>query len=180
VRLQDVEPDADRRALVQAIIERVPALGWRTAMLEAASQAALADPARWRSHFPRGPVDAIWCVSTLSDASMHLPFAAEPSPSMSAVIAERFDQNAALKPFVRRVMQFDVGHPFQALARMQRTARVMFASLADARPNPSWFALAVLNVTYTSAVFAWLNDRSPDSAKAKAFTRRAMRLIGLS
>jgi hypothetical protein len=178
--LDALEPDPRRKALAVALIARVPATGWRRATLDAASKQALGAADGWRAYFPRGTVDAIWYVSTISDASMKLPFLAAPAASMSQVILTRLDQNAGLKPFVRRVMLFDFIHPFQAFARMHRTARVMFECLPARERGPSFLALSALNVTYTAVVFFWLFDGGADGARTAALAQRAMRLIGLS
>ena len=121
-----IASDPDKVALARALIERVPLWGWGEAVLSAASKAAFDDLTKWRQISPRGARDAIWFISEVSDASMKLPFLSALAPSMSTVIITRLNQNRHLKPFVRKVMRFDVLHPFQALSRMQRTSRVMF------------------------------------------------------
>jgi hypothetical protein len=176
----ELEPDAERRAVVAALLDLVPQSGWRRSTLEAAGRQGLGDPNAWRRVFPRGVRDGIWRVSDISDASMRAAFDAVPANAMSEVIAERFAQNAGLKHFVRQVMAFDVVHPLQALARMQRTARVMFACLGPGVRPPSACELAILNLAYTATVFVWLFDWSDGGKRTVAFTRGAMRLIGLS
>jgi hypothetical protein len=175
----DRETDPDRSSLALALVERVPKSGWREATLSAASEAVFADPTRWRRFFPKGARDAIWYISEASDASMRMPFSSSPALSMSQVIATRFDQNGHLKPFVRKVMLFDVLHPLQAVRRMQRTARVMFECL-DRGPMASSRAIAALNAIYTALVFVWLVDRSDGNALTKRLIVRAMRAIGQS
>jgi hypothetical protein len=147
--------------------------------LKKASLAVFSAPDGWRAIFPRGSRDAIWHISLLSDASMMSAFANSPAAAMSVVIDKRFDQNADLKPFVRQVMLFDFLHPFQALARMQRTARAMYACLG-AGNVPSWLALTRLNIAYTAIVFVWLCDDTLDDVRTKAVTRPLMRACGLS
>ncbi len=176
----DRETDPDRSSLALALVERVPKSGWREATLSAASEAVFADPTRWRRFFPKGARDAIWYISEASDASMRMPFSSSPALSMSQVIATRFDQNGHLKPFVRKVMLFDVLHPLQAVRRMQRTARVMFECLPDRGAMASPRAIAALNTIYTALVFVWLADRSDSNALTKRLTVRAMRAIGQS
>jgi hypothetical protein len=57
---------------------------------------------------PRGSRNAIWFISEVSDASMAFPFVDSPAPSILPVIITRLDQNDHLKPFVCKVMLFDV------------------------------------------------------------------------
>lgn len=171
--------EPDKIALARDLIERVPSSGWSRRTLAAASASVLSDQRAWRGFFPNGSRDAIWFVSTVSDASMKLAFAAARAPDMSSVIIERLDQNRDLKPFVRRVMLFDMAHPIQALARMDRTARVMVECVGARAKPPSRAALIGLNLVYTAIVFAWLFDRGPDDTFTRSLTPRAMRLIGL-
>jgi hypothetical protein len=173
------ESDPDKKALALALIERVPLSGWRGATLSAASEAAFSDAMKWRQIFPRGSLDAIWYISKVSDASMRFPFLSSPAPNMSTVIITRLDQNGHLKPFVRRVMLFDVLHPVQAFSRMQRTSRMMFACLAHGNRNPSLRSIVGLNIIYTAIVFFWLLDRSDGNRLTKRITRQSMRLIGV-
>jgi hypothetical protein len=99
---------------------------------------------------------------------------------MSTVIITRLEQNAHLKPFVRKVMLFDVFHPAQAFSRMQRTSRAMFTCLgAGARP-PSLRLITGLNIIYTGIIFLWLFDQTEDNARTKRIARRLMPLIGMS
>lgn len=178
--LWDQEADPDKKALALTLIDRVPRSGWREATLSSASDAALADPTGWRRHFPKGAQDVIWYISMASDASMKLPFASTPAPSMSTVIVTRFDQNGHLKPFVRKVMVFDMLHPLQAVSRMQRTARTMFDCLQDGETLGTAPAIARLNAVYTALVLVWLLDRTDGNALTKRLTAKAMRAVGLS
>ena len=178
MRWDQIEDDHDKVTLARALVDRVPSSGWGRRTLAAAAVAAFSDPEAWRLLFPRGPRDAIWFVSTVSDASMRSAFATAPSASMSGVIVERLEQNCDLKAFVRQVMLFDVAHPIQALARMDRTAQVMFQCVAGRAKPPSRGALIALNLVYTAIVFVWLFDRSPGDAFSQSIAARAMRLIG--
>jgi hypothetical protein len=174
-----IASDPDKAALARALIERVPLWGWGEATLSATPEAAFEDATKWRRIFPRGSRDAIWFISEVSDASMMLPFIDSPAPSMSTVIITRLEQNGHLKPFVRKVMLFDIIHPIQAFSRMQRTSRAMFACLASA-PLPSARAITGLNVIYTGIVLLWLFDRTEGDACTKRIARRLIRLIGMS
>lgn len=168
-----------RRALGEALVTIASRRGWGHAALAEAAEAVLADPAGWRRHFPRGARDAIWYISEVSDASMRASFLDRPAPSIASVIAERLAQNAAMKPFVRRVMHYDIRHPLQAIARMQRTARVMSDCLDESRPRPGAIRLTLLNLCYTTIVFLWLVDRSTGGRGTRAATRRLMGLLKL-
>jgi ubiquinone biosynthesis protein COQ9 len=172
-----VADDPDRQKLARTLVDLTPRTGWSQNALNQASAQAFGDTQAWKAIFPGGSRDAIWHISLVSDASMRGAFP-RPASSMSAVIDERLAQNADLKPFVRRVMFFDMLHPFQALARMQRTAAAMF----DCSPSGSHSAAArvALNISYTAIVCLWLFDRSDGGARTARFTRTVLRSIGLS
>ncbi len=175
-----IEDDPERRRLAIALADLTPGLGWGRGTLALASRQAFSDADAWKRIFPRGARDAIWHISRISDASMVQALAAAPAASLCAVIGERLDQNAHMKSFVRRVMLFDMLHPFQALARMQRTARAMMACLPPQARQTSAFALMLLNLAYTGIVFVWLFDRTSGNARTRTVTKRAMGVIGFS
>jgi hypothetical protein len=176
---QAVEKDSAQTALAKALVDLVPDAGWNLGAMEEASHQVFGDKSRWRQVFPRGPIEAIWFISEVSDASMLAAFVDQPASGMASVIDIRFAQNRSLKAFVRRVMQFDMAHPFQALSRMQRTARVMFDCLAPDRRRSNAISSATLNIAYTIVVFVWLLDRSPDGGLTAAATAIAMKLLRL-
>lgn len=108
---------------------------------------------------------------------MQRAFGEWPADDLAAVVVERLRQNGELKPFVRRVMAFDIRHPVQALGRMQRTANVMFRCLGPQTLPPSFADLTVLNLIYTAIVFFWLFDRSPGDARTRSLAAQATRLV---
>jgi hypothetical protein len=168
--------DEHQVRLARSVVGVVPLCGVNRAALAKAAQAAFGDPWKWTEIFPGGPTATIWFVSDISDASMRAAYRLAPAERMADVITERFAQNAGLKPFVKQVMRYDVCHPVQALARMQRTARAMYACKAFPG-RPGIVRLAALNVIYTALVFYWLADRSPDNGRTKAATEAAMRVL---
>jgi hypothetical protein len=165
--------------LAKALAVHTPILGWNRQALDQVSRAAVGDPDGWRPHFPKGARDAIWFISEVSDRSMFAAFLQTPAADMAQVIATRFVQNSDLKPFVRGVMRFDLLHPLQALARMQRTARVMAACLAPSDRPPGRLRLTALNLLYTTVVFVWLGDDSIDQQSTAKFIRAAMAIVRL-
>lgn len=176
----DVVPaDARKMELSRALVDTSARRGWHAGCLEEASLSAIGDANGWRRFFPKGSRDAIWFISEVSDASMKAAFDAVPAADMTEVIMERFAQNDDLKPFVRRVMFFDLAHPFQALARMQRTARVMVDCLAPARRDVGNANIWALNAAYTLTVFVWLFDKSVDQAPTRNVAAALMRWLRL-
>lgn len=176
----DVLPaDPDRIDLARALVDATARRGWGERALSEASVSAAGESGAWRRIFPKGGRDAIWFISEVSDASMRAAFDATPAAGMSEVIAERFAQNADLKPFVRRVMFFDFLHPVQALARMQRTARVMIQCFAPERRAVSGGRITALNLGYTFIVFVWLLDGSQTQTLTRRTTVGLMRLLRL-
>jgi hypothetical protein len=176
----EIEKDIEKRRLGIELIGSVAHLGWGVDALEQSSLVALASRDRWKSYFPAGSRDAIWYISEISDASMALPFASAQKPLMSDVIAVRFAQNRSLKPFVRKVMLYDVAHPVQALRRMQRTALVMISCVCKHFQPHSMWTSTLLNVIYTFLVFVWLLDRSEEDRFTYGLTKFLMRAIGWS
>jgi hypothetical protein len=179
MRWDALAADADRVGLARALVEATAQRGWSKRALRQASQNVAGEPEFWRSVFPSGSRDAIWFISEVSDASMKAAFDTVPAEGMSDVIAERLAQNADLKPFVRHVMFFDLLHPVQALARMQRTARVMIQCVEPERQHVSGAAITALNLGYTFIVFVWLLDSSRTQAMTRRTTVGVMRLLGL-
>ena len=179
MRWDALAANADRVRLARALVEVTAQCGWSKRALRQASQNVAGEPEFWRRVFPSGSRDAIWFISEVSDASMRAAFDTVPAEGMSDVIAERFAQNADLKPFVRRVMFYDLLHPVQALARMQRTARVMIQYVEPERQRAMGAAVTALNLGYTFIVFVWLRDSSQTQAMTGRATLRVMRLLGL-
>lgn len=175
MRWDSVAAPTEKVLLAQALTETTARTGWARGAFEAASLRALGSPRAWRKWFPRAGRDAIWFISEVSDASMARAFQGISAASMSAVIRERFCQNAGLKPFVRRVMVFDLLHPVQALARMQRTAGVMLGCIGQT--DVGFVRLTALNLAYTAIVFWWLFDGSAGDRHTHWLTERTMRLF---
>lgn len=172
----DLEDDEGR--LLHQLVKLAPRHGVGARGLAEAACEEFGDRERWKTLFPGGVTQALWRISEISDASMRTPFLEHPAQGMTQVIEERFDQNRDLKPFVRGVMQYDVLHPVQALARMQRTAKVMF-DCRKPRREPGFATLVSLNLSYTLLVFIWLCDRSPGDARTRSATLAIMRVLRL-
>lgn len=171
MRWDVVAADAEKLALAQALVPLSTKRGWNVATLRSAA----ANSEAWRHHFPRGAIDAIWFISEVSDASMSVAFEGRPASRVADVISERLEQNGNLKPFVFRVMLFDMLHPFQAVARMQRTAQIMRRCLVPSARKPG---TTLLNWAYTFIVFVWLCDRTRGDALTMRLNQWLMRCIG--
>jgi hypothetical protein len=169
------DSETQKLALAQALVPVTARLGWTHAALASAAQSACGDAEAWRALFPRGARDAVWFISEVSDASMRQPFEKRPAVAVADVIRERLEQNAALKPFVFRVMLFDLCRPFQAVARMQRTAHQMRSCLVDGTRAPGATAL---NWAYTLIVVVWLCDCTRDNRLTLRLNGWMMRAIG--
>lgn len=165
----------EKLALAEAIVPISARQGWSVSTLRSASAVVCNDQEAWRRHFPRGAADVIWFISEVSDASMATAFEGRLASRIADVIWERLQQNTELKPFVFRVMLFDMLRPFQAVARMQRTAQVMRRCLAPGAKTPN---TTPLNWTYTFIVFVWLCDRTRGDALTMRLNRWLMRVIG--
>jgi hypothetical protein len=179
MRWDVLDAPPEKIALARELVRVCSVSGWGRAALRAGSEVALQDPERWRLLFPAGSRDAIWFISEVSDASMRAAFEDAPARTMTEVILERLSQNTALKPFVRRVMMFDLLHPFQALARMQRTSRAMFACLMPSPSRVTGAPVTMLNLAYTAIVFAWLFDPKGEGGLTRNLTARLMAALKL-
>ncbi|MEQ1489660.1 MAG: hypothetical protein ABL932_03830 [Terricaulis sp.] len=175
MRWDELTADPAKLTLAQALVPLSARRGWNTDTLRLAANSACGAAEAWRLHFPRGARDAIWFISEISDASMAAVFEISPASNIAEVIGERLQQNSELKPFVFRVMSFDMLHPFQAITRMQRTAHVMRHCLAPDAKAPG---TTLLNWTYTFVVFVWLCDRTRGGALTMRLNRFLMRCIG--
>lgn len=167
--------DAEKVALAQALVSESAKRGWGASTLRLAAAATCGDSAAWCRHFPQGARDAIWFISAVSDASMRASFEGRPASRVAEVIWERLEQNSDLKPFVFRVMLFDMLHPVQAVTRMQRTARLMRQCLGTGAKAPG---TTLLNWTYTFIVFVWLSDRTRGDTLTMRLNQWLMGLIG--
>ena len=165
----------EKLALAEALVPISSEQGWGASALRAAASAVCDDQEAWRRHFPRGASDVIWFISEVSDASMVAAFEGHPASRIADVIWERLQQNTELKPFVFRVMLFDMLRPFQAVARMQRTAQIMRRCLASGAKTSN---TTLLNWTYTFIVFVWVCDRTRGDALTMRLNRWLMRVIG--
>lgn len=175
MRWDAVSAPHEKLALARALVDVTSRRNWSLGALQEASEAACGDAGAWRGAFPGGAHDAVWFISEVSDASMAAIFKNAPAHDLKTVIVERLAQNRDLKPFVRRVMVFDFLHPVQAVARMNRTARVMLGCLtAQSRRPHAW----MLNLAYTLVVFIWLFDRSDADASSHRAAERLMWIIG--
>ena len=169
--------DSRAVAIARALVEITPQSGWTASALREASWRATGDPEAWRALFPKGSRDAIWLISEVSDASMRASLAGRIGVRVSDAIAERLEQNADLKPFVRQVSLFDFAHPLQAFARMQTTARAMLACAGAERAG--WLRRTGVNLIYSLTILGWLFDRSHADRASKAFARRGLGFLRL-
>lgn len=162
-------------SIARNAITCIPDLGVSAEAFDEAYSGAGLSGSTWREYFPGGLTDALWFISEASDSSMARDFVGAPAPDLAAVINIRFIQNRELKPFVRRVMVYDFFHPIQAVARMQRTARMMYSCLGR-MDAPSKWRVAALNILYTFLVMVWLADRTQQDRVTKGLTRIVARL----
>lgn len=157
-------------AIAQEAVRLIPEYGVSTKAFAIASEAIESDASAWRRHFPGGLTEALWFISEVSDASMANAFNEAPAHDLATVVAVRLDQNASLKPFVRRVMLYDFMHPFQAIERMQRTAKVMYGCTLT-MSTPSFRAVATLNCSYTLLIMLWILDLGPTNRLTRFLIR---------
>ena len=118
----------------------------------------------------------IWQVADRADRNMVRAFAHAKPATLQVLVAARLVQNRRRKRLVRKILLVDFRHPCKAIARTQRTSRLM-AELAGVRPTQAF--LAATTFAYTLVVIAWLADRSDGDRWSHALSARLMRLPAL-
>ncbi len=152
-----IAADPEKIEISEEAVRQIERHGVTLFALDSASIAVSKAASHWRYYFPGGLTDALWFISEVSDASMAQAFVDTKAQDLSQVISIRFQQNTELKKFVRRVMLYDFCHPTQAIARMQRTARIMYACTGTIEA-PNRARVLGLNLYYTLLVMVWLID----------------------
>ena len=173
--------EAERRALLDALLDHVPFDGWTgTAMAAAAEQAGLDAEFPHRA-FPRGAVDAIEYFNRVADADMAAALAEEDLEAMrvrdriARAIRVRLEQNAGHRDAVRRgltVLSFPPNGPV-GMRILYRTVDAIWRAAGDSATDFNFYTKrGLLAGVYSATVVYWLNDSSEDFSRTWRFLDR--------
>jgi ubiquinone biosynthesis protein COQ9 len=179
--------DAQRTALIEAILPEVPFEGWsRTALSVAARRCGIgADEAR--ALFPRGAFDLAAGFSRWADRLMLDRLEASPltdtriTDRIARALATRFEIVEPWHEAVRRalgVLALPANAPL-AVRLVYETVDLIWYAAGDLATDFSFYTKrATLFGIYSAAVLYWLEDRSEGFAETRAFIDR--RLAGIA
>ena len=173
--------EAERRALLAALLDHVPFDGWTgTAMAAAAEQAGLDADFPHRA-FPRGAVDAIEYFNRVADEDMAAALAGEDLEAMrvrdriARAVRVRLEQNAGHRDAVRRgltVLSFPPNGP-AGMRILYRTVDTIWRAAGDTATDFNFYTKrGLLAGVYGATVVFWLNDGSEDSERTWRFLER--------
>ena len=173
--------EAERRALLAALLDQVPFDGWTdTAMAAAAEQAGLDAEFPHRA-FPRGGVDAIEYFNRVADEDMAAALAEEEIDAMrvrdriARAVRLRLEQNAGHRDAVRRgltVLSFPPNGPV-GMRILYRTVDAIWRAAGDTATDFNFYTKrGLLAGVYSATVVYWLNDSSEDFSRTWRFLER--------
>ncbi|MCY4397308.1 MAG: COQ9 family protein [Rhodospirillaceae bacterium] len=173
--------EAERRALLDALLDHVPFDGWTgTAMAAAAEQAGLDAEFPHRA-FPRGAVDAIEYFNRVADTDMAAALAEEDLEAMrvrdriARAVRVRLEQNAGHRDAVRRgltVLSFPPNGPV-GMRILYRTVDAIWRAAGDSATDFNFYTKrGLLAGVYSATVVYWLNDGSEDFSRTWRFLDR--------
>ena len=181
------ERSPERDAVIEALLPRVPELGWTQAALRAALGDIGGDPLDADLLFPGGAADLVEAFIDLADRRMEAAAATAEFESRSlpgrvrALIAERFEQNRPHKAAIRRALAV-LARPRNAATAARCTARTVDAiwfAAGDRTSDFSWYTKrASLAAIYSATLLFWLRDMDEDDAATLAFLDRRLKGIG--
>ena len=173
--------EAERRALLAALLDHVPFDGWTgTAMAAAAEQAGFDAEFPHRA-FPRGAVDAIEHFNRVADEDMAAALAEEDLETLrvreriARAVRVRLEQNAGHRDAVRRgltVLSFPPNGPV-GMRILYRTVDTVWRAAGDTATDFNFYTKrGLLAGVYSATVVYWLNDSSEDFSRTWRFLDR--------
>jgi len=184
--MEPPERSPERDAVLPALLDQVPWLGWTRPAVRAALAATGGDPADAGLLFPGGSADLVEAFCDYADRRMEEGAAAlglsemRLSARVRAVIALRFAQCRPHKEAIRRGLAV-LARPGHATAATRCTARTVDAiwhAVGDEAADFSWYTKrATLAAIYGATLLFWLRDDSDDDGPTLEFLDR--RLAGL-
>ena len=179
--------EAQRAALIEAILPEVPFDGWSRAALRAAARRCGIGADEAQALFPRGAVDLAAGFSRWSDRRMLDQFEASPladariSDRIARAVATRFEIVEPWREAVRRavgVMALPLNAALAARLVYDTVDAIWYAAGDMATDFSFYTKRATLLGIYSASVLYWLEDRSEGFAETRAFVDR--RLVGVA
>ncbi len=175
------EIESAKSRILEAVLEQAPFEGWSWPTVEAATAKAGLDPSMARRCFPRGVGDVITFFVADADRRMIDELDRRNLNEMkireriATAIRVRLEQNAPHRDAIRRALalQTTPQHGPAAIAGAGRTVDLMWRAAGDQATDFNWYTKrALLFAVYTSTLFYWLDDRSPNFEATWAFLDR--------
>lgn len=181
------ERSAERDAIIDALLPRVPAQGWTSAALRGALADLGADPDDAVMLFPGGAAELVEAYLDLADrrmaeAAAAPAFAALRTPGrVRALLVRRLEQNRPHKAAIRRALLV-LARPGNTAVAARCTARTVDAvwhEAGDRAADFSWYTKrATLAAVYTATLLYWLRDIGEDDAATLTFLDRRLAGVG--
>ncbi|MGH7046775.1 MAG: COQ9 family protein [Stellaceae bacterium] len=175
--------DAQREALIAAMLPDVAFDGWSRAALRAAARREGMPAGEALALFAGGAADLVAAFSRRTDRLMldrleAAPIdALRPSERIGLAVGIRFDILTPWREAVRRslsLLALPQNAPL-ALRLTYRTVDAMWYAAGDTATDFSFYSKRLsLAAIYAAAVLYWLDDRSEDFAETRAFVERRL------
>jgi len=173
--------EAERLALLAAVLAQVPFDGWSRAALQAGAESLGLAAAAVQRHFPGGPGDAIRLFSRQADQEMLAGLAALDLASMkirervAAAVRLRLDAVADHREAVRRGLAFFAlpSNGPLGLSCLYRTVDAIWYGIGDRSTDYNFYSKRLLlSCVYSSTLMFWINDKSDGEEDTWAFLER--------
>jgi ubiquinone biosynthesis protein COQ9 len=179
--MTDMDLDAQRRELMQAMLPHVPFDGWTRAAMTAAAEDLGLDRVDVANAFPEGPIGAIELFSIEADYAMLSALEEYDLDTMrvrervATAVRVRLEQNEAHKEAIRRALSVLSMPQHAALATrlLYRTVDAIWTAAGDASVDFNFYSKRVLLAgVYSSTLVYWLDDTSEEHQATWAFLDR--------
>lgn len=173
--------DAERRAILDAILPHVPFDGWSQRALRGAAAGAGLDVAMVQLAFPGGVAEVIAYWSDAADAAMAAAYAEADGDEMrfreriTFLVRARIGAVAGHREAVRRALTYlaQPQHGGTGLRCLYRSVDEMWCAAGDRATDFNFYTKRLtLAGVYSSTLLFWLDDTSDDSAETWAFLDR--------
>jgi ubiquinone biosynthesis protein COQ9 len=174
---------AQRDAIIDALLAQVPFDGWTVKSLRQALAAIGEPPEDAPLYFPDGAGEMIEAFCALSDARMEAAaadagLAAFRIPGrIRSIIAIRLEQNRGHREAIRRALSW-LAIPVNAPRAVRITAGTVDAiwhAAGDTASDFSWYTKrGILAGVYSATLLYWLRDSSDDDEASLAFLDRRL------
>jgi ubiquinone biosynthesis protein COQ9 len=178
-----IAEDAQRAAIIDALLPQVPFDGWTSKALRQALASIGEHPDDAALYFPDGPGEMIEAFSALADARMEAEsaqagLAALRIPArIRAIIAIRLQQNRGNKEAIRRALSW-LAVPTNAPRAVRITAATVdtiWHAAGDKASDFSWYTKrGILAGVYSATLLYWLRDSADDDEATLAFLDRRL------